>query len=553
MSINSDANIPKIGGVVTMWCFAGACFWGTETMIARHGGGTQAFGYIAIATYVAGTLIFLRSLPGVDLFMDSLRLGRRYKQRADIDGKGRLGKIKDAVKAGLIRSDGWMIGQMGRKVLRYAGESSGHYIAPARVGKTLSIIAALVMWIAPKRYPGDDWIGSVVLLDFKGELAATTARIQKEMGRELYFLNPYFMELNKELGRDFPDTCYSGFSDLDVNSPDLLADVAAKMTLLLPDRPGDANARFFLLAGRDRGTMEIMGMLAMGETVSLPLLLERVQLEGDDFIAHIAKLRLSDKFGGSLSRAANKVWGQKLSAPEQVEGGLGELQNVLGIYNAFGSLGSHVSSDDFDPDTITTKPCCIYIMLPTRYTTSHAGWANWVIANLIESVAKSKNNRRVLFVLDEAIRLGVIGNLDRATELYPSAGVTVWCAWQTISAGVMIYGRDGFQKILDNADVIMMRATRGRQDLKMISEMIGQETVENSSRSIDPAKERADYRADRKGRPVKDLNDIRTMSEKEQVLFYKNSPAFICKAINPLTSPKLMSRIDENPYHRKDN
>lgn len=543
---------PTINRVLLMWVGLALCVWTVGKVMPLHAAGYVLAGYAGLIAAAAGILLAVKSFNAFDIVRDNKRTAIRFKQRSRAHGVARRGNLKDAAKSDLLAPGGWLIGLLNGRELRYGGESSGHIIAPARVGKSLWVMLNLTLWKPRKRFPGDPWVGSFVAVDWKGELAACTADSQRGI-RDVVFINPWFVEMNRELGREFQDTGYTGFSDLDPHSRDIKADAEAKMALLLPDPPkASAEARFFKQAARTRGTMEILGLLAEGETVTLRKLFDRVQLGGDALIDHLARMRQSDAFGGVLAAMATKVYSTMLKAPEQSEGGLGELENTLSIYDGLGSLGEHVERDGFDPAILTKRPTAVYIMCPTRYTDSHGRWVNWVVATMIEAVARTKDNRRVLFVIDEAIRCGIIGNLDKATELYPSAGVSVWCVWQTMAAGIMVYGREGFNKLIDNADVVISRAVRGRDELKYLSDLIGNVTIQDGSRNLNLTDNRSDYRADYKGKPLLDVNDLRTLPDDQQIVRHKNDPIYITQAPDPRKNRRQMARLAPNPYHRRE-
>ncbi len=532
---------------------AAAWFYCAEWAMNYHRQGFALAGYGVLLAYFAGGACLIKSLPSLDLYCDLRRLSKRFHQRAGLH-VARLGTIADALKAGLLVSAGWLLGTLDGKPLRYAGQSSLVYFAPSRVGKTLAIMAALILWRPAKRFAGDSWGGSQVIYDCKGEIGACTARAQREHAhRDVYFLCPWVKEMSAELGMEIRDTGFTGFSDLDPTSPDLEADAAAKMMILLPDPPDAKDeVRFFKQAARDRGVLEILGLLSEGLPVTLPAILERAQLEGEEFLNQFAKYRVSTFASGALARMANKVWGTKLAAGPQYEGGLGELLNELLIFSPASSLGRHVCRDELTGEFLKKRECAVYILVPTRYIESHSGWARWVIGNLIEGAARVKNNRAVLVVIDEAARVGLVSNLIKAMELYPSAGISILSFWQSIAAGVMVYGKEGFRKLCDNADAIIHRAVRGNEDLKLLVELIGEEMVQEASRGVDPKQARTDFRGDYKKHPVADAFDLRTLPESKQILRFRNSPVFICDAIDPRSSKKLMKLLDPNPYHRHE-
>lgn len=541
---------PTLPGVLGLWVFALVCLWLADLLIASNGAEFPIGGALGVLVGLVGLARFAKSLNDLDAVRDNWRAARGFKQRSTAHGTARKGIAKDAEKSGLLGEHGLMLGKIGTAVLRYAGESSIHIFAPARVGKSLMIMLWLVTWVPKPRWRGDDWRGSVVVNDEKGELYACTAWIQRSLfGRRVIALNPWREEMEEALDLEIGDTGYTGLEDLDPNSRDVIADVEAKMMLLIADSK-DAKTDYFKKAGRAAGTVHSLGLLAIEGEVTLPRLQEKVLLTGEEAKAWFVEMQSSDAFGGWLRAKAARLWELRIEAGDQYQGGFDELCQALSIYESFGSLGQHCSRSEFRAEWLTEEPTAVYILRPNRYADSHSGYPNWVLATTIEAVARTKTTKRVLFVIDEAVRLGRIQNLDKAVELYASC-ISVVCAWQTVAAGIGVYGRDGFRKLVANADVVISRAQRDVTDLKETVELMGNETILDASRGINVTEQTADYRADHKGKPVLDLNDIRTLPADHQIVRHKNDPLYVVEAINPLKDPKWRERLAPNPYYQK--
>lgn len=137
----------------------------------------------------------------------------------------------------------------------------------------------------------------MIIYDLKGELAAFTTKSQ--IGREVLFIDPFFVE-----GKPLPGSPKSCGVD-----------------------------QFFKHSARTRGTMEILGLLAAGEPVTLTSLLEKTQLSGDELIKHLTTLRQSDAFEGELASMANKVWNFFIGSLEQHQAATSVLEMELTTNN----------------------------------------------------------------------------------------------------------------------------------------------------------------------------------------------------------------------------
>jgi type IV secretory pathway TraG/TraD family ATPase VirD4 len=268
---------------------------------------------------------------------------------------------------------------------------------------------------------------------------------------------------------------------------------------------------------------------------------------------------LRHRASSPLQQPAVREYGDKLLAtfeqsPEEFSGGMSCAQQALAIYDSFGELGEHVSGDAFDPMTLKEIPTALYLILPPDLIRSHGAWLNLALSTTIEMVGRDCSNRRVLFLVDEAANIGYVPNLLHAMAVYRKFGIQIVTVWQQFSQAARIYGQYRARELWGMCDVIAAFGIRELEDLKMLSDLIGEETypdgVQNIQLGASPDEQtHYSYTGSYRSRPVLRPDEIRRIPDGKMLVLHRNSRPFLFDKLSYLKDRRLRRLADPNPYY----
>ena len=530
------------------WIMAAGLFWATNKY---WGYGQQGHGGSTIAAIIFGYL-------GVSLTIKGFRA--RTMQRwirsaeeqsttpSDTHGTARWGTVKDAKKAGMLKTGNLFLGRLQGRDLHFPGEAHLLTLAPPGAGKGTCIVVPNLL-----TYPG-----SMIVTDPKGELTAMTARHRRErMGHNVIVLNPWREKLSEEMGVDLGD---HGFNPLSIikPGPDVKDDAEMVAALLLPTKSKmSGSEEFFIDFGQSILTAFILYLISRGAAnrVTLPELRRMIMAPAETLQGHLDNMATTDEFGGVIREYAGKLSGTLENAPEEFQGGLSSAQKALRIYDMHGPLGAHVSHGEIDLGRIKETPTTIYLIIPGERAGTHAPWMNLIMSLSMELVARNRSNRRVVFLMDEFANLGYMPGVLRAMALYRGMGVQVWAIIQQLRQLHRVYGQDEWHEIFGMAEMINTFGIWEPESIKLVSDWIGQETVKDFSQSLKPELVHSgqtdfSFGASNTAKPLLRAEDIRKMPGDRQLIFYKNLPPFFAKKVDYLKRRAWRKLAEPNPYHR---
>ena len=450
---------------------------------------------------------------------------------------------------------GFFLGALNGQDLYHPGEGSAFVFAPPGAGKGVcSVIPQFLL-------PHFDQRGrpvSLLALDLKGEIYSVTARRMRELGCEVVAIAPWAEKMSRELGIPIMD---AGFNPtLLTPGPDIKDEAELRAELLLPGSQRTSNsAEYFLDYGRSILAWGLMVLARQGDPKRMNLVELRSLLmqRPEEFEKLLAESCVCDDFGGAIKQYANKLVSTKLDAPEEWSGAINTATKALRIYDDFGPLGRSVSAiNGFKFERIKNKPTCVYLIIPAERLATHANWLNLTLSVAIEQMALDRTNQRVLVVLDEFCNAGYLPGVLKAMGLYRSQGLQFAFYAQTASQIRRLYGEDGLRDFLGMSEVIQAFGVRDPETLRMLSELAGQDTVKEFSQNLQPDLMAGVHLgfssgAMNQGRPLIRPEDIRTLPDDKQLIFYRNLPPFLADKVSYLSRRAWRKYADQNPYYRE--
>jgi type IV secretion system protein VirD4 len=334
----------------------------------------------------------------------------------------------------------------------------GHLItvAPTGSGKgTGCIIPALL------RYQGP-----VIVVDPKGENYAVTAQRRRQMGQEVFLLDPFEICDTEERHR---------FNPLDLanpHSPRFVEDISTLTSLIsISQQDNTGNFMFWDGMGRSLITAAILDVLSMEDSddaslgavrnlINSPLdtLQERAKRWRKEGIPELRRLTAL-----LLSPADETIGGYLAHAIRQLDFLKGK------------QMEEHFSCSDLDLNKIYDgSPVTIYLVLPADKLESHAALLRLWIGTFISIITRRRTlpPQHTLLLVDEAAQLGYLPQLKQAITLLRGFGVRVWTFWQDISQIKNLYPLD-WETIFNNCRVQQFFGATTGIAAKAVSEISG--------------------------------------------------------------------------------
>lgn len=385
------------------------------------------------------------------------------------------------------------------------GEAHMITVAGSRGGKGVSsIIPNLLLWE-----------GSCVVVDPKGTNAHVTAQARRDMGHDVYLIDPFGI-VTDESDRFDP------FDGLDPQSElirERIASIADALVIVdehANDKHWDDGART-IIAGLISHI--ISGHADCDETLySIRDLISKLPEEQD---LMWAKMEALDSPGGYAKDAAIRY----------LRGS--ETNEVLGIMSNADKHTEWLSSDvmrrvtskpTFKLTDLKKKPTTVYLIIPPRQLTKQNRLIRLFI-NLMLDVMEDggRSDVPVLMMIDEFLALEKMPEIPTAFATMASYNLVLWLFIQDLAGLKSKYG-DQFNAFIANSRAMQVFSTSDEETKKYVSERLGNRPL-NDLGAIARSNENL---------PLRSPNDVETdlkASELRQYVIEAGSPAMLLERI----------------------
>ena len=347
-------------------------------------------------------------------------------------------------------------------------EGSGHSVVFAGTGgfKTVSAVSSVLYWT-----------GSSVILDPSTELGPMLDAALKAQGKTVIHIGIPSEDdtLPTACGMDVLGWIDITHAEAEVHVKAVVSWIYAETAANMPTK-GDNN--MFDVMGRDLVTC-LLAHLLWSDDPTVPHTLA-------GFVAGMAvpeNLMLNLLAGinaTSNSPMARRIAGSLMGckADETFSGVL--LNAVAGVSWLFVSAYADMVSDSTsDPRALLNGDTTVFLNLSLKTLETTPQLARVLVGALLNTVymADGAMNGRVLFLLDEAARLGRMKALETARDTGRKYGVCLHMLFQSIGQMAEAWGRDGTRAWIDAAAWIGYAAIRAGGSGKELSNEIGTHAV----------------------------------------------------------------------------
>lgn len=421
--------------------------------------------------------------------------------------------------------------------LRY----TGHLItcAPNRSGKGIGAVIPTLL-----EYPG-----SVIVLDVKGENYAVTARRRREMGHEVYLVDPFGV-IPKT--RDNRPRYVNWLDELDVKSDDVVSE-AQKLadTLIMTDNEQNA---FFTESAKDL----LRGMLIYvasydDETKRNMAEVRRIITGSSEELDSVLRAMAASSIGHDVpKRSANSFLGMDQKVKSNV---LSDLRRQTSWLDDPRMITA-VSRNDFSFSDLKRKPMSIYVVIPANKLEGSIRYirAMYTLAlSALTRTLKGKPEHDVLFLFDEFAQLGRMEAVENAVSLVRGYGISFWFIIQDVSQLKSVYTK--WQTFFANS-AKQFFTTSDFETAKYISDTLGQHTIAYTTTNSSQSSQDGSWKGSSSdgvseqvmSRALLTPDEVMNLPNKAIVIINGERP-HILDRINYLADKEYRGQFDPNPAY----
>ena len=314
--------------------------------------------------------------------------------------------------------------------------------------------------------------GSVFVLDPKGENARATVRRRNEFG-PVHCLDPWGLT-----GR--PQSRFNPLARLclEENASEVATEAASLASALVLPSAGDNN-RYFT----DSARQLLEALIAY--VVCDPQQRERADLP-------LVRRLLTRELRPTLEKMQEAPFG-----PDTIRSNAGRMM-LIGDNKEFGAIVSSAITEtaflddprlkdslacspvgqiDFS-EWLSGKTMSVYLCLPAPYFKTFNRWLRLIVTAALDEMMRRHKppTKPVMFMLDELATLGRMDQVENAVGLARGYGVQIWSIFQDIGQIRGAY-QDKWSSFVGNAGLRLFFGTQDYETAKVVSDMIGDETV----------------------------------------------------------------------------
>jgi type IV secretion system protein VirD4 len=417
---------------------------------------------------------------GVVLLLVLFLLLNRKKE--SLFGEARFANLGELTKQGLFKKgNGIIIGKYKGRLMRFIGAQFVSLGAPTRSGKGVGIVIPNLL----------DWTDSVVVLDIKKECFNITSRYRRDiLKQEVYLFNPFDYETHR----------YNPLDYINFNCTTTEIDLS-KMALMIYPLGADQNTNFFntqaanLFSGLCFLLYDLQQARMTDWKMNLSTVLKLYNGYDDQPLEDFYQILLAmEEDGAPVLSERTKL---RLVPFFQID----SENTKSGVVSSFNTplmifmndvVKKATETSDFDLRDIRKKKMTIYLGInPSDLQAAplviNMFFSQLVLENVKELPAQNPAIRHsCLLLMDEFTSIGFMDIILKSVSFIAGYWLRLLIIYQSKSqlaqkppAG---YGDTGATTMLDNHACQIYYAPKAK-DAKEFSEMLGNKTVKNRSRS----------------------------------------------------------------------
>lgn len=367
------------------------------------------------------------------------------------------------------------------------------------------------------------WGGGLIVLDPSNEVAPMVATHREEAGRRLRTLDPRQ-----------PDTGFNALDWIGKFGGTKEEDIASVASWIMSDTGRASGVRddFFRASGLQLLTAMIADVCLSGHTDPKDQTLRQVR---ENLSEPEPKLRqrLQDIYDNSSSDFVKENVAAFVNMTPETFSGVYANAIKETHWLSYKNYAALVSGSTFSTEDIASGTTDVFLNIDLKTLETHAGLARVIIGSFLNAIYNrdGKSDNRVLFLLDEAARLGYMRIVETARDAGRKYGITLTMIYQSIGQLRETYGgRDASSKWFESASWISFAAINDPETADYISRRCGTTTVEidQVSRSFQARGSSRTRSKQLAARPLIQPHEVLRMRTDEQIVFTAGNPPLRC-------------------------
>ena len=415
----------------------------------------------------------------------------------------------------------------------------GHILtcAPTGAGKGIGAVIPNLL----------DYPGSAFVLDLKGENYAVTARARRQVGQDVFVIDPFAMTGAAGHALNWLDT-------LDPDHPDVVGR-AGTLADMLVVRSGFESEPHWNDTARDllRGFLVHVAGLPAGHR-SMAELRAILTAPEDRFAEILADMLAAPERGGQslVSRAA----AIHLGRPERERGSVLSTAQRHTAWLDDPRLCAALARSDFSLHDLKRRPMTVYLAIPPDRLRTSLGFVRGFIGLALDAMTavSGRPAHRVAFFLDEFGQLGRLDALVDSLTLMRGYGAQLWLFVQDLSQLKAVYPR--WQSFLANTSQQYF-GIADYDTAHYISNALGQFTIafetanrsRHTSQTFKPGTHTDGSGEHRHGRSLLTPDEIMRLGPARPIVMIAGEPPYLLDRLDYRADPAFASRSDPNPMH----
>lgn len=444
----------------------------------------------------------------------------------------------EARKAGLTKTEGFLLGILEGMPIFIANAVHGLICAPARKGKTTSfVMLALLMAI---------W-ASKIIADMKGELGLQTGTYLQRQGQECIYVNP-----DGKFG--LPNWAYNPMQIIIDNfafSPqDTVADTLELVHQIYPIPDGGERDSYWPEGTRQLLAFTILALVTLrGEAeANIPRTYETL-CRAKELESLLVEAKSSDVLAGELSGLADTILANREVNEKHFDSFRQAAAQRLVAFGPSGRLAPSMTHCDFRFRDLKIRNITVFLICDYSRMDVYALWLRLLLWAALKELIRENNIIPVHFILDEFTNYKLPG-LPNALTALGGYGVHCWMIVQELSEIARVYGQEALKTILSQTDVKQFFGVASVETATMISRMLGER--EHRAQSFGLGQDFSDgtnLNLSAGTKPLMTADQIRRLPEDEQIIFVRNLPPIRALKVGYQEIEPWRSEVAPNPLH----
>ena len=460
-----------------------------------------------------------RSIHGESDWMDGKTVAKLFPENGGIVIGERYRVDKDSVSEINFdprHSETWGKGGKAHLVAFDQGFGSTHGIVFAGSGgyKTTSVVIPTCL-----QYPG-----SIIVLDPSTEIAPMVSASRSAMGQKVICLDPK----NRQVGFNVLDWIGQFGSSME-------EDMATVAAWLMSEKPRLASgADDFFRTNAEQLITSVIAHVVFSDqenaTGSRSLRAVRSILTKPE---ENLKEFLADIHDTAPTEFVKELVGPFINMTPQTFSGVYATAAKETHWLSYDNYAALVSGNTFETDTITNGRTTIFLNIDLSTLENHPGMARVIIGAFLKAVYNRDGNvnGRVLFMLDEAARLGYMRIIETARDAGRKYCISLLMLFQSLGQMREAFGgKDATSKWFESASWVSFSAINDPDTARYISDRCGMTTIEveqvsRSSRGGHVTRNRSRQLSQR---PLIQPHEVLQMRSDEQIIFTSGNEPLRC-------------------------